>query len=243
MFWPDFGRLEDDREAWKVFGVEYRDEPEFESGQIVLNKSTPGVWRCLELANWMMQNSNNFFFDFVHGDKEIFHMVWRRLEQPFVMPSEPLMPLDGVMCQHDLDGDRIFQHRNMRKWTLNDNPETPGFQYEADCFELIKELRRYWSPACEEPASDDDAENVEKAAGRYAYVRIHHDHREIELRDDGTVGDGAAYREAFWTIRDGRMLFVGEDGQRTMELSRSEESWRGRWLVHERMPVVLVPIE
>ena len=61
VFWPDFGRLAADRLAWRVFGnIPYRDEPEFESGQIVVDKRR--CWKALALCHWYMQNSNNFFF-------------------------------------------------------------------------------------------------------------------------------------------------------------------------------------
>ena len=36
------------------------------------------------------------------------------------------------MCQHDLDGERIFQHRNLHKWHLfEENPWVPGFLFEG----------------------------------------------------------------------------------------------------------------
>jgi hypothetical protein len=86
MFWPDFGRLGRDRLAWQVFGnIPYRDEPEVESGQVLVDKSR--CWKALSLCNWYMQNSNNFFFFHVHGDKGMFHLAWRKLEQPYVMPK------------------------------------------------------------------------------------------------------------------------------------------------------------
>lgn len=38
IFWPDYNRLAQSRAIWAICGIEYRDEPEIESGQIVLNK-------------------------------------------------------------------------------------------------------------------------------------------------------------------------------------------------------------
>ena len=37
IFWPDYDRLEPDRPIWHLCGVRYRDEPEFESGQIFVD--------------------------------------------------------------------------------------------------------------------------------------------------------------------------------------------------------------
>lgn len=251
MFWPDFGRLEPEREAWEVFGVKYRDEPEVESGQSLINKLHPGNWRCLMLCNWLMQNSANFFFGFVHGDKEIFHMAWRRLDQPYVMPDRGIDALPGVMCQHDLDGRRIFQHRNMRKWQFGHNERTPGFVHEDRCLELVDELRRKWSPCTAEPPSAEDLKVIESLDGkRFVYIRLYHDHREIGLKSDGSFVNGGESRERYWTIRHeggiATMTVIGDDGQLTMQMTRKTvgqaEIWSGAWLVHERMPVMLVPL-
>jgi len=52
IFWPDYQRLDADRLAWKMVNVPYRDEPEFESGQIVVDRQR--AWR--PLARSMMRN-------------------------------------------------------------------------------------------------------------------------------------------------------------------------------------------
>lgn len=50
------------------------------------------------------------------------------------------------MCQHDLDGERIFQHRNLLKWQLfGENPWVPGFLFEGECREFLAELRSVWN--------------------------------------------------------------------------------------------------
>jgi len=72
-----------------------------------------------------------------YGDKEVFHMAWRKLDQPYAMPSRPIDALPGVMCQHDFDDKRLFQHRNMRKWSFYNNPATPGFLHENQCVKLV----------------------------------------------------------------------------------------------------------
>ena len=53
IFWPDFGRhgrLGRTHSIWKICGVRYRDEPAFESGQILVNKER--CWKALSLALW-----------------------------------------------------------------------------------------------------------------------------------------------------------------------------------------------
>ena len=143
LFWPDFGRLKATRSIWKVCGVVYRDEPEFESGQIVVNKQK--CWHALCLTMWYNDQSD-FFYQHIHGDKETFHMAFRKLNQPYAMPARPIHPLRGTMCQHDFDGRRIFQHRNLVKWDLfGKNKHVEGFRFEAECRGFLEELRRKWA--------------------------------------------------------------------------------------------------
>lgn len=48
IFWPDIGRHPPFQPVWHIAGVEYRDEPEIESGQIVVDKRR--CWRALNVA-------------------------------------------------------------------------------------------------------------------------------------------------------------------------------------------------
>jgi ADP-heptose:LPS heptosyltransferase len=142
VFWPDFGRLRRNRSAWKVFGVAYRDEPEFESGQILLNKAV--CWEALRLCMWYNENSD-FYYRHVHGDKETFHMAFRKLARPYAMPATPIKRLRGTMCQHDFEGRRLFQHRNLAKWTLlTPNRKVRGFLYEQECRDYLAQLEQAW---------------------------------------------------------------------------------------------------
>ncbi|GIW83171.1 MAG: hypothetical protein KatS3mg105_4978 [Gemmatales bacterium] len=242
VFWLDFGRLGADRLAWRVFGeIPYRDEPEFESGQIVVDK--PRRWQALELCHWYMQNSNNFFFYHVHGDKEVFHMAWRKLDMPYAMPERGIDALPGVMCQHDFDGERLFQHRNMRKWSFYHNPKTPGFLHEQQCVELVNELKHIWSPAAQTLATADDVAAMSRLDGKmFEYHRVGYDHRPLKFCRDGTFTEGAAGCEMYWTIRDCQMLVAGEQGDLTMTLTPTDHGiWQGQWINHEQMPVLLIP--
>jgi hypothetical protein len=144
IFWPDYGRLDPDWPTWELCGVPYRDEPEFETGQVVVHKEA--CWRSLQLCLWYNEHSD-FFYKFTLGDKETFHMAWRKLGQPYAMPNHPVVNLDkAVMCQHDFEGRRIFQHRNGDKWDLwNDNRSVAGFSFEKECREYLNELRSRWS--------------------------------------------------------------------------------------------------
>jgi FkbM family methyltransferase len=142
IFWPDYGRLNRRRPIWKYCGVQYRDEPEFESGQMVIDKAR--CWRALNLA-WWYNDHSEFFYQHIHGDKDTFHLAWRRTGTPYAMPPFPIESLEGVMCQHDFQGRRIFQHRNSHKWTyFGENKEVPGFLFEQTCLKHLEQLRGTW---------------------------------------------------------------------------------------------------
>jgi ADP-heptose:LPS heptosyltransferase len=142
VFWPDFGRLDPQRPAWKLFGVPYRDEPEIESGQVLVNKEA--CWRALNLCLWYNLHAE-LFYDHVYGDKETFHLAFRKLLAPYAMPRRPIYRLPGVMCQHDFQGHRLFQHRSRAKWNLHGpNRRIPGFWFEPECRRFLKELAAKW---------------------------------------------------------------------------------------------------
>jgi len=153
VFWPDYGRLEPHRAIWRVCKVLYRDEPEFESGQMLIDKQR--CWQALQLTMHLNEHSD-FYYHYIHGDKDTYHMAWRMLNQPYGMVPHRIKRLglprhrhwSLVMCQHDFEGKVIFQHRNQSKWKLVEaNDRIPGFQYETECLEFLDELREKWSVA------------------------------------------------------------------------------------------------
>jgi hypothetical protein len=142
VFWPDFGRSNRANPIWRSCGLAIPKGPEFESGQVLVDKSR--CWPALCLCMWFNENSD-FYYQHLHGDKDTFHLAFARLHVPFAMVGTPVKSLDGTMCQHDFDGHRVFQHRNSHKWTLEGgNPRVPGFLYEAKCFGFLRRLRRQW---------------------------------------------------------------------------------------------------
>ncbi len=142
LFWPDLGRLEKTQEAWDLLGIVRPDGPEFESGQIVLDKRR--CWHSLALGHWLNEQSD-FFYQFLHGDKETLHLAFERRRQPYTLVPTPPLVLPGTMVQHDLDGRRLFQHRNTSKWTLFANQQpVEGFWRERECRAALSELRQHW---------------------------------------------------------------------------------------------------
>ena len=246
IFWPDFSRLESFRGIWEACQVEYRDEPEFESGQVVVDKSR--CWEALNLAMHYNEHSD-FYYLHIHGDKETFHLAFLRTEKSFAMPSRGIDALDATMCQHDFDGNRVFQHRNMDKWMLDgSNREIDDFLHEDLCREFLAELREQWSGTVHwnvTPTAIEQAVINELGDTTYRYTRIGCDDRLLELRRDRTIGEGADRCERFWTVTmdEGRLslVLIGDEGA-TCLLIQSGRAWQGRWLHHERMPIVLEAI-
>jgi ADP-heptose:LPS heptosyltransferase len=144
LFWPDY-KNPDGRKAvpvWRSCGLRRPSEPEFESGQILVDKRR--AWRALHLALWFNEHSD-FYYRYVHGDKETFHLAFRKLGVPYTLIKTPIKQLPGIMCQHDLEGHRLFQHRNGDKWDLFlYNRRVADFWHEARCRHLVRRLRSQW---------------------------------------------------------------------------------------------------
>jgi hypothetical protein len=250
IFWPDYGCLAPDRTIWALTGVPYGDEPEFESGQMIVDKR-----RCrreLSLAMWMNEHSD-FWYQHIHGDKETFHLAWRKLGTRYGMPSHRIESLHGVMCQHDFEGHRIFQHRNSHKFSLEGpNKRIAGFRHEQQCFDWLAELRTLWRGRPNRPynAQAENEETREIAtrlcASRWLYRRVGYDERPMTFVLDGTVAEGAAECEVAWNLTgtNGELYLIlyGRDGL-TCRLRRDRLGrWVGRWAHHERMPIELTEI-
>lgn len=144
IFWPDLEPATQARAAaiWRSCGLRPPAEPEFESGQMMFDKQR--CWGALRLALWFNENSD-FYYQHLYGDKETFHLAFRKLRQPYALVPHPIHSLAGTMCQHDFDGRRIFQHRNRDKWDLMlHNRRVADFQFEKECRQYLDQLRRRW---------------------------------------------------------------------------------------------------
>jgi len=144
IFWPDYeaGKNEKLTAIWRSCGMRQPDEPEFETGQIVVDKRR--CWRALRLSLWFNEHSD-FYYRYLHGDKETFHLAFRKLKQSYALVPTPIHRLEGTMCQHDFDGRRIFQHRNTDKWDLFlHNKRVGDFWFEQECRHYVRQLRRAW---------------------------------------------------------------------------------------------------
>ena len=249
IFWPDYGRLSPRREIWNICGVSYRDESEFESGQIVVDKLR--CWEALQLTLWYNEHSD-FFYKYIHGDKDTFHMAFRKVGKPYAMPSVPIHPLEYTMCQHDFKGNRVFQHRNLAKWILRQpNLRIHDFWYEDRCLEYLKELEQKWNGRIDDTAETSGYEGTRLAglarritARPYRYHRVGFDSRLLSFRRNGTIGQGSAENEIYWDLYlDDRqpLLEIASLTRPTCLLTEEASVWKGQWLVYEQMPIELIP--
>jgi ADP-heptose:LPS heptosyltransferase len=142
ILWPDLNALEPDHQRWKIFGVAGGREPEVESGQLVVDKAR--CWKPIALS-WWYNDHSDFYHQHSEGDKETFHMAFRKLGHAYAMPEKLPTTIKVGLCQHDFQGRRLFQHRCWDKWNLfRNNRRDPEFQHEAECFAFLETIRSRW---------------------------------------------------------------------------------------------------
>jgi hypothetical protein len=257
-FWPDYAHWDLAPGVWEVFGMEARHEPAFESGQFLIDKR-----RCrreLRLALWYAEYSD-FTFGHVYGDKEVFHLAWRKLGTEYAMPA--IRPgWEGELCivQHDTRGRRVLLHRCQDKWKLDGGNAFLHWLEDEDLHHaIVRGLREVWTgkPWHNPSPGPREAEAIARLAGRrFRYRRLPEgkfkgDERDMVLEAGGKVGLGAAACEARWDINEvavpgqpSRLLLsLSSEEQATCLLSEEDGTWRGQWLDHERCPVELVPAD
>lgn len=238
VFWPDYEKLERWRSIWQICDVEYKNEPEFETGQILVDKRK--CWKALNLTMRMNEYSE-FFYKHIWGDKDTFHMGWKMIGQKYSMPPYPIHPLQATMCQLDFEGRIIFQHRNLSKFKLGDNIKIAGFKFEEECFNFLRQL----SPkefgegiisvgVAQSPFAKQAAlsfENIVKYRN-YKYKREGKSTKILEFLPDGSFGKGLSKDEWMWYLdEDGEYLcikIVKENGELLCSLRRLNDCrWRG----------------
>ena len=246
VFWPDVVKLAPDNPVWEACGLEYRDEPSFESGQVLVDKRR--CWAALDLTMYFNAYSD-VYYELVHGDKDTFYLAWRLLDQPFAMPGA-VKRLTATMCQHDFDGRRIFQHRNQAKWILRGrNREIEGFVHEDKCRTYLADLRRLWDGRIFHPPDRSAAATAIEAAlvaqRWFRCVLVSAGESPVELLSGHRLSRFA--QEAIvWHVADGTdgvELMLIEDGREMACLRQDSDGvWRGRQLVREHIPMELHPM-
>lgn len=242
VFWPDGYRTPPESPRWEAFGVPYRDEPEVESGQVLVDKQA--CWRALNLCNWYNEHSD-YFYTLVYGDKDTFRFAWHRAERQFAMPERAPEVIPHTLCQHDLQGRRLFQHRCGAKWSLGANRRVPGFLHEDACLAELEDLARRWKPfqSHVRRLPHEDRKQMRDLAGRrYVFIQPGHSRRVVELGSDGLLAEGRSVHRWVWWIEQGRLVLAGDDGMPTCRLVASGNgSWEGRHLGRTRRLWRLLP--
>lgn len=84
VFWKDLWKTRPDNPIFSILGIECVDEFDQESGQILLDRSFPGVHRALKFSLWIQERSV-LYYKLLLGDKDTFRLAWRVLGLPFHM--------------------------------------------------------------------------------------------------------------------------------------------------------------
>jgi hypothetical protein len=217
-FWPDGSRTPENSSAWKIFGVPFRDEREFESGQFTVDKER--CWPAVCLADWYNRNSD-FFYQYVYGDKDTFRFAWHRNELSFAMPDADVTTIPYTLCQHDFCGGRLFQHRIHDKWSLIGNRRGRDFLWEEECLQDVAKLKSIWRPQrhLSRRVSASDRKTAKEFVGRrFQYIRVGYGSHCIQLGDDGYVTSGYSPTEFYWWCKGNAIVLAGADGYVTAEL-------------------------
>jgi hypothetical protein len=252
IFWPDYACWTLKPGVWRVFGMMDMAEPEvaeheraFESGQYLIDKR-----RCdreLRLSLFYAEHSD-FTFQHVYGDKECFHLGWRRLGSDYAMPSAGPGWNVHTIVQFDFRGQILFQHRCQDKWRFGGNRFVDSLANEELCFQLVRDLASKWSGTLwkNEAPTTMETETIEQLINtRVLYRRVGYDQRVIKLGPNREIIEGAAECEHLWHINhaDGEpVLTLARLDRPTCHLRRDYEGvWRGSWLEYERMPIEVIP--
>ena len=228
VFWPDGPRMGPDNPAWQAFGVPHRDEPEVESGQLLIDKDR--CWKPLNLADWYNRHSD-FYYQYVYGDKDTFRFAWHRLGQPYAVPERGTEMIPFTICQHDFSGRRILQHRCLDKWTLFGNRHVADFRQEELCLAVANELSQVWNPMSwpNRRLTNADRELTEQLVGsRFELEHVGFVRWPIELGPRNSIALGMSPHLCFWWHDQEQLVLAGFDGRPVCKLNRTANGqWHG----------------
>lgn len=125
---------------WQLAETDEVDEREFESGQVLINKEK--CWREINLTCHYNTHADWYYRLFL-GDKETFHLAWRKLHKDFVFFQNSThvdVPGGKYFYQYDHNEELVFQHRSGNKFHLKDNLLDPKFEHQEEILKIIEEL-------------------------------------------------------------------------------------------------------
>lgn len=252
IFWPDLppSRRKEWMPSivWENVGLLYRDEPDFETGQYLINKEK--CIRELNLTMWMNEHSD-WFYKFVYGDKSTFHLAWRKCNTEYAIPSRKAGWRHPCILQYDLSGDLVFQHACQGK-ELMFSGTGPTNHFNHHLIKEAHDLRnKYWSGVIYSwhEMNNEEKKIANNFIGKYRYTRVNLDSRDIILSNHGQITQGQAKCERRWSVRiiDGipTIVVIGaahKDSEIAMFFAKDDGSGKkfdGQWTAFEKCPIVL----
>ena len=185
VFWPFAGSENIRPRVWRFCGMEPREEPSFDTAQLLVEKEKS--WKALVLCLWYNANAA-FFHPHTDGERETFHLAFRKLDVPFAMPSRKWKDRTR---HYDFRGRLVFQHpRADQGIQFGLIRRMSGFRHAIECNEHLQELRKLWkkrngsttirsgfggitSAEPEVPAHSPSSENGRQLNPRFAVVTLH----------------------------------------------------------------------
>ena len=252
IFWPDLkpSRRKEwlPAQCWHNVGLDYRSEPDFESGQFVVDKRR--CWQELAVTMHMNEHSD-WYYRFVFGDKSTYHLAWRKTGREYGIPPIPCGWKWPCILQYDHAGQLFTQHACQGKHKIIAGEPLQCLTEPDAPVRAAEELRKHWNGRIYGYAASSQAEQLaaEAVEGLYIYDRGQEGSRQLRLDHRGAISEGSAGCEKRWSlqIEDGQpvLTIVGEahKGQDVgmMRLRQADGVWRGRWLWHNRGEVTLTP--
>lgn len=257
IFWPDLPvcpKLHSHRkewvppEAWSSVGLDYVKEPDFETGQYLIDKSK--CFKELSLTMWINEHSD-YFYNLVYGDKSTFHLAWRKCGSDYVIPNKEAGWKHPCILQYDTNNELIFQHACQGKEMIFSG-EGPSNQLHYNLVLEAKNVRdKYWSGTIFSWQEMDETERniAQQYIGKYNYSRINLDSRILELKDNGIIGHGWAKCERRWSVRiiDNipTIIVIGaahKDSEIAMFFAKNsgdDKNFYGKWTSFEKCNVIL----
>jgi hypothetical protein len=237
LVWPDIQRLGAGSPIWELCGIEYRDEPAWETGQLLIDKRR--CWPALVTALHMTRHSETFF-PHTHGDKDAFHLAWRLVGRGWSMAPHPARATTTGLFQRDFDGQLLFQHRTGAKWRLTGaNVLAKEFRHQGACLGFLDELRSRWSgqiSSLSQPTANEIRAEAEIAKTGWYELRVPGEAtRRLELLTGNRIGIGADRdRLLGWSVRDGRIRLDGIAEELKVSLRPEADRWTDG--IHELVP-------
>lgn len=129
LFWPDDGGAANgaplEPGQFERFGVPHRHEPDFESGQMVIDKARHAP--ALAAARWFSDHSD-YAYHHLYGDKSTWHLAWRAAGAPYHL-CPPVRWHNVAFLQHDPDGRVALVHRCRDKPRMPWAPDRQDYRY------------------------------------------------------------------------------------------------------------------